>query len=80
MTHRKIREARVKAINEDTVFGYLAPSAGRRMMANDDEPEGDEDDLLIDGEPTHEARTTRITVGALRKAIREALKGSDRFV
>lgn len=78
MTHGKTREARVRA-TEDAVFGYRAPSAGRRMMANDDEPEEGEDDLLVDGEPTYEACTVRITVGALRKAIREALKGSDRF-
>jgi hypothetical protein len=45
------------------------------MMANTDEPDEDEDDLLTDGEPTYEACTARITVGELRKAIREALRG-----
>lgn len=74
MAHRKTREARVRA-TEDAVFGYRAPSAGRRMMANTDEPDEDEDDLLTDGEPTYEACTARITVGELRKAIREALRG-----
>lgn len=47
-------------------------------MRGADEPDEDEDDLLTDGEPTYEACTVRITVGELRKAIREALKGLDR--
>lgn len=76
MTHRKTREARERA-TEDAVFGYRAPSSGRRMMANSDEPDDDGDDRLLtddalDEEPTYsEARTMKITVGELRKVIRE---------
>lgn len=74
MTPRKTREARVRA-TEDAVFGYRA-TRSRGSMNSEDEPD-EEDDLLTDGEPIYETCTVRITVGALRKAIKEALKGSN---
>lgn len=73
MTARKTREAKVRA-TEDAVFGYRAPSSGRRMMANSDDEEEDKllTDDAVDEEPTYsEARTMKITVGELRKVIRE---------
>lgn len=70
MSDRKTREARARA-TEDAVFAYRPPSAGRRMMANSDEPEEDEDDVLI----TDDAPEGRIqvTLGELKRAIRRML-------
>lgn len=74
MTHGKTREAAMRA-TEDVVFGYRPSSVSSRMN-NDDEP--DDDELLTDSEPTYaEACVVKITVGELKKAIREALERSD---
>lgn len=73
MTARKTREAPERT-TEDAVFGYRPPSAGRRMNASEDD---EDDDLITDDdghgeEPTYtEARTMKITVGELRKVIKE---------
>lgn len=72
MTPRKTREAKIRA-TEDAVFGYQSPSS-RKFMNSSDEA-GDDlitDDDALDEEPTYsEARTMKITVGELRKVIRE---------
>lgn len=45
-------------------------------MNSEDEP--DEDDLLTDSEPTYaESCVVKITVGELKRAIREALRGQQ---
>lgn len=72
MTPRKTREAKIVA-TEDAVFGYRPPSS-RKFMNSSDEA-GDDlitDDDAVDEEPTYsEARTMKITIGELRKVIRE---------
>lgn len=74
MTPRKTREAQVGA-TEEGVFGYR-PGASRSRMNSEDEP--DEDDLLTDSEPTYaESCVVKITVGELKRAIREALRGQQ---
>lgn len=71
MTARKTREAKIRA-TEDAVFGYRPPSAGK-FMNSSDEPD-EEDDLLVDREPTYaEAHTIKTTIGELKKTIAKAL-------
>lgn len=84
MTHRKIRTVRSKATTEDAVFGYRAPSSGRRMMANsDDDSDRDvDDDLLTDdgSRVRSESRSVVITVADLRKVVREVMTGTHSVV
>ena len=70
MTTRKIRGTALGA-TEEAIFGYR-PGPSRSRMNSDDQP--DDDELLTDGDPTYvESCVTRITIGELKRAIREVL-------
>lgn len=74
MTHRKIREAKIRA-SEDAVFGYRSPSS--RMFMNNSDKAGDDlitDDDDVGEEPARsEPHTVKMTLGELKKVIRETV-------
>lgn len=73
MTSRKLRTPKVKA-TEEVVFGYRAPSGGRRMMANGEDKEKDGQDMITDiDDEVNESDLTVLTVKDLRLMIKEQL-------
>jgi len=73
MTTRKPTAPNVKA-TEEVVFGYRAPSGGRRMMANGEDKEEDGPDMITDiDDDVNESGLIVLTVKDLRLMIKEQL-------